>query len=148
MAWHRCLQNNSLQRDKLKKKYNANVKFKLNPGLISVKKAFYKTIYKIQLGLFLFISWIGFVFCLIRESFLLFPVWFYELFRFCPFKPGIAKSPFYIIGHRGAAADEIENTIPSFDLAIDKLGANALEMDISFTKDNKWFYGMIGIRTI
>jgi glycerophosphoryl diester phosphodiesterase len=41
---------------------------------------------------------------------------------------------FYTIGHRGVCAYEVENTIPSFQRALD-MGANALEMDISFTKD-------------
>lgn len=41
---------------------------------------------------------------------------------------------FYTVGHRGACACEVENTIPSFQRALD-LGANALEIDISFTKD-------------
>ena len=42
---------------------------------------------------------------------------------------------FHNIGHRGACATEIENTLPSCIKAIDQ-GANALEIDISFTKDN------------
>lgn len=41
---------------------------------------------------------------------------------------------FYTVGHRGACAYEVENTIPSIQKALD-LGANALEIDISFTKD-------------
>jgi glycerophosphoryl diester phosphodiesterase len=42
---------------------------------------------------------------------------------------------FYIVAHRGACAYEIENTIPAFQKAME-MGANALETDISFTKDN------------
>jgi glycerophosphoryl diester phosphodiesterase len=39
-----------------------------------------------------------------------------------------------VIGHRGAAAKEIENTIPSMQRAIAD-GANAVEIDLSLTKD-------------
>lgn len=41
---------------------------------------------------------------------------------------------FYVVGHRGAAAREIENTIPSMKRAIAD-GANAVEVDLSMTKD-------------
>lgn len=39
-----------------------------------------------------------------------------------------------VIGHRGAAAKEVENTIPSMKRAVAD-GANALEIDLSLTKD-------------
>lgn len=42
---------------------------------------------------------------------------------------------FLKIGHRGAKAYEIENTIDSFKRAIE-LGANAIELDVRKTKDN------------
>lgn len=42
---------------------------------------------------------------------------------------------FLKIGHRGARAYEIENTIESFKKAID-LGVNAIELDVRRTKDN------------
>ena len=41
---------------------------------------------------------------------------------------------FIVIGHRGAAGLEVENTIPSFQLAINE-GANAIELDFCMTKD-------------
>ena len=53
------------------------------------------------------------------------------------FKPvlwGNRTKKFYVVGHRGACAYEVENTIPSLQKAL-YLGANALEIDISFTKD-------------
>jgi glycerophosphoryl diester phosphodiesterase len=43
---------------------------------------------------------------------------------------------FYIVGHRGACAYEIENTISSFQKALN-LGANALEMDLCLTRDEQ-----------
>lgn len=46
-------------------------------------------------------------------------------------KPG---NDFLIIGHMGAPLEEPENTIPSFQKALD-LGANAVETDLSLTKD-------------
>lgn len=44
--------------------------------------------------------------------------------------------PFLIIGHRGAPHVFAENTISSFQEAIDR-GANALEIDLAITKDKK-----------
>lgn len=41
---------------------------------------------------------------------------------------------FLVIGHRGAAGLEVENTLPSFQRAIDE-GANAIELDFCMTKD-------------
>jgi glycerophosphoryl diester phosphodiesterase len=43
---------------------------------------------------------------------------------------------FLKIGHRGARAYEIENTLKSFQTAIE-LGANAIELDVRKTKDGK-----------
>jgi glycerophosphoryl diester phosphodiesterase len=43
---------------------------------------------------------------------------------------------FLVIGHRGAAALEVENTIPSFQRAINE-GANAIELDFVMTKDGQ-----------
>lgn len=45
--------------------------------------------------------------------------------------------PFYIIGHRGSPCKEIENTIESFEAAVVRNGANALEMDLCFTLDHE-----------
>ncbi|NLI79095.1 MAG: hypothetical protein GX442_21960 [Candidatus Riflebacteria bacterium] len=41
---------------------------------------------------------------------------------------------FLVIGHMGAPNEEVENTIPSFQKALD-LGANAIETDLCLTKD-------------
>lgn len=54
-------------------------------------------------------------------------------------RPLILKVPIhrlYNIGHRGAPLHFPENTIPSFQKALD-LGANGLEFDLCFTKDKK-----------
>ena len=40
-------------------------------------------------------------------------------------------------GQRGAAAYEIENTIPALEKTITEYNANALEIDLSITKDNE-----------
>ena len=42
--------------------------------------------------------------------------------------------PFEIVAHRGIPVEEPENTIASYQLAID-LGADAIEMDIRLTAD-------------
>ncbi|KAA3613018.1 MAG: hypothetical protein D8M58_11955 [Calditrichaeota bacterium] len=137
MAWHRCRQKNALWRSDLKKSYKAALNKKDITDLKPVKKGFFKAGHLLLLAMRLLVSWIVFALCLITQSLHLIPTWVAELFRFCPFKPGISKKPFYIIGHRGAAAHKIENTISSFDFAINTQGANALEMDISFTKDKQ-----------
>jgi glycerophosphoryl diester phosphodiesterase len=41
-----------------------------------------------------------------------------------------------IIGHRGAAGLELENTLPSFRLALE-IGVNAVELDIQLTSDRQ-----------
>jgi glycerophosphoryl diester phosphodiesterase len=41
-----------------------------------------------------------------------------------------------IIGHRGAAAYEVENTLPSFKAALEQ-GADGLELDVHFSSDGK-----------
>jgi glycerophosphoryl diester phosphodiesterase len=43
---------------------------------------------------------------------------------------------FLRVGHRGARAYELENTVESFKKAID-LGANAIELDLRQSKDGK-----------
>ncbi len=64
--------------------------------------------------------------------------WIVELFRPCPIisKKSLTDKHFLIIGHRGSPTKEIENTIRSFEIALDD-GANALEMDLCITKDER-----------
>lgn len=45
------------------------------------------------------------------------------------------EAPFLVIGHRGAAGYEVENTLPSVQRAI-QLGANAVEIDLCMTADS------------
>lgn len=70
------------------------------------------------------------------NQFLLISDWFSEYFKFCPLTRRKMKNipPLLVIGHRGAPAKEIENTIPSFDAAYNE-GANGLEVDLSLTKE-------------
>jgi glycerophosphoryl diester phosphodiesterase len=44
---------------------------------------------------------------------------------------------FYIIGHRGSPAFEVENTLPSFQRAMEIDGATALELDICMSSDGQ-----------
>lgn len=46
------------------------------------------------------------------------------------------RKMFFKVGHRGARAYEVENTLESFQKAIE-LGANAVEFDVRKTKDGK-----------
>lgn len=115
MAWHRCLHKKVLRSRSLKKRFPSA----WHPLRI------------------LNLVWnpLRFSACLIFNSLLLLPVWIYELFRVCPLRKVRLADSFLIIGHRGAAAFEIENTIPSFKKALTVYGANALEMDLTYTKD-------------
>lgn len=63
--------------------------------------------------------------------------WFSEYFKFCPLTRKKIKniSPLLVVGHRGSPSKEIENTIPSLELAYQE-GANGLEIDLCITKDN------------
>ena len=62
--------------------------------------------------------------------------WGKEILKFCPRirRKKLVERPFLIIGHRGSPTVEVENTIPSFEKALNE-NANALEMDICLTKD-------------
>lgn len=54
-------------------------------------------------------------------------------------RPGKVKTEnisFYNVGHRGTRGLMPENTIPSFEKAIE-VGANTIEFDVHITKDNK-----------
>lgn len=83
------------------------------------------------------VNWLLIVPCILREIVRLLPAWIYELFRFCPKKASkaVPGDSFLIVGHRGAAAYEVENTIPSFEKALNRYGANSLEIDICMTRD-------------
>jgi glycerophosphoryl diester phosphodiesterase len=53
-----------------------------------------------------------------------------------PVYPQPPGHDFLIIGHRGAPQQACENTLESFDTAL-QLGANALELDLSLTRDQQ-----------
>src|ERR1041384_2142466 len=63
--------------------------------------------------------------------------WFYELLQRSPEpRPELhAGNDFLVIGHRGSAGYEVENTIPSMIRAMDLDSANALEIDLCMTAD-------------
>jgi glycerophosphoryl diester phosphodiesterase len=68
----------------------------------------------------------------------LIPKWISEYFLFCSRRNKYRndEDDFMIIGHRGSPVKECENTIRSFETAIND-GANGLEIDLCITKDNK-----------
>ena len=53
-----------------------------------------------------------------------------------PVQPQPPGRDFLIIGHRGAPQQACENTLASFETAL-QLGANALELDLSLTRDQQ-----------
>jgi glycerophosphoryl diester phosphodiesterase len=63
-------------------------------------------------------------------------IWIKKLFESCPrrYKYNEQDSLFIICGHRGSPTKEVENTTPSFTLAMDE-GANSIETDLCITKD-------------
>jgi glycerophosphoryl diester phosphodiesterase len=66
--------------------------------------------------------------------------WIRELFRSgpCPdgkLPHGMRTEPFLVIAHRGSPTVEIENTIPSFTHALERDGANGIELDLCMTAD-------------
>ena len=73
------------------------------------------------------------------KNFELFQKWIKEYFNTCRSinKKYIEKDQLFLIaGHRGSPTKEIENTIPSFEIALNE-GANSLEIDLCITKDGK-----------
>ncbi len=47
-----------------------------------------------------------------------------------------SPSIFWVVGHRGSPLVEVENTLPSFERALDE-GANGLELDLCITRDGE-----------
>jgi len=74
----------------------------------------------------------------IRKNVRQFLKWWYEIFCTCQGEAAAAApvDGFLIIGHRGSRVHEVENTIPSFERAIQE-GANGIELDLCMTKDNR-----------
>jgi glycerophosphoryl diester phosphodiesterase len=49
----------------------------------------------------------------------------------------VDPAQFLIVGHRGASASAVENTIESYERAVEVEGANAVEIDVCVTKDGQ-----------
>ncbi|MCU0287756.1 MAG: hypothetical protein MUF15_15360 [Acidobacteria bacterium] len=138
MAVKNCWQQKKLEGKEYFDRYRETIaiqKQKNEPGFKNnwdlVKKM---TQYRVTLSR----NWLTIIPCIIYEIICHFPSWFMALFRFCPkCKQHCADESFLIVGHRGAAAYEVENTIPSFQRALHNYGANALELDICLTKDGE-----------
>ena len=52
-------------------------------------------------------------------------------------RKGREEREFMVIGHRGSPCEEPENTISSFERAVTRDGANALELDLCMTADGE-----------
>ena len=61
---------------------------------------------------------------------------FYSLIFFFIFISCVSNKKIMVIGHRGAAGHEVENTIPSIDKAI-SLGVDAVEVDVFLCKSGE-----------
>ncbi len=134
MSLNRCLQKKALRRKPIRDRYKKD--FRYCKKHTAARRIFCRLNAVVIFLVSLLWNWIQFSACFLFETLRLLPVWIYEQFRFCPFKP--LRRPaddFLIIGHRGAAAHEIENTIPAFEKALKQYGANALEIDLSMTKE-------------
>jgi hypothetical protein len=71
--------------------------------------------------------------------FKLIPEWLLEVIRGNPRRAARRHSttPFLVIGHRGSPCFAIENTMASFQRAVEQDGANGLECDLCLTKDEQ-----------
>jgi glycerophosphoryl diester phosphodiesterase len=69
----------------------------------------------------------------------LIPEWLLAVIRGNPRRAARRHSttPFLVIGHRGSPCFAIENTMASFQRAVEQDGANALECDLCLTKDRQ-----------
>jgi len=68
----------------------------------------------------------------------LLPAWFGALFHFCPGLKYFGKAEtFWVVGHRGNAVKAVGNTVPACDFALNVLQADAVEIDLCFTKDKE-----------
>ncbi len=83
--------------------------------------------------------WMRFFVCFVRAVIKLLPVWFEELKKFCPTRNKTKKTSAVplIVGHRGAAAHAVENTIAACEAGLSEYHANALEVDICITADGQ-----------
>ena len=66
------------------------------------------------------------------------PAYLYDVLdRSCPeqYRGPAARQPFLVVGHRGAAAEEVENTLRSYRRALEVDSVNGLELDLCMTKD-------------
>lgn len=51
--------------------------------------------------------------------------------------PNLVEAPFWVVGHRGSPTVEVENTLPSCRAAVEREGANGLEVDVCVTRDGE-----------
>jgi hypothetical protein len=69
----------------------------------------------------------------------LFPAWLFEVIRGNPRRAvrWHSPTPLLVIGHRGSPCFAIENTMASFQRAVEQDGANGLECDLCLTQDEQ-----------
>ena len=74
----------------------------------------------------------------LKRRLIKYKTWFEELFRFCPIRQSkVDRNNFFLVcGHRGSPVNEPENTIQSFERALNE-GVNSLETDLCVTKDKE-----------
>lgn len=129
MALYRCLQENGLRVKALKRAGRQNKQIMQSSALRLYG-------YSARISLLVFVSRIRLLCCFISGVCRLFPDWIRELFRSCPdAKRFSVAEDFLIIGHRGNPIKTVENTIEACDYAVNRLQANALEIDLCLTKD-------------
>lgn len=66
----------------------------------------------------------------------LYEPWFYQRYIASERLEKIKKRDFKIVGHKGAAGYAPENTLSSFQIAMD-MGADMIEVDVHYTKDGE-----------
>ncbi len=87
--------------------------------------------------LFSAFNWLTYFSCLLRRVGVLLPQWSHSLLNFCPHKESFISSQPLVIGHRGNPTKAVENTLEACQLAVSKLQAEAVEVDLCVTKDDQ-----------
>jgi len=85
------------------------------------------------------LSYLFYLACLIKRLGILLPQWKHSLCNFCPDKHSFISSKPLIIGHRGTPLKAVENTLEACQTALDKLHAEAVEVDLCVTRDDRVF---------
>ncbi len=134
MALFACLQKTGIKKHDQKKALRSNLSVYSD---YTVRDFFHRTrVFIIYLILRIVLE-AEFGFCMFRRIASLLPDWISSLFRFCPPLESLRPNRPLVIGHRGNPLKYAENTVEACTWALDRLRAEALEVDICLTADEQ-----------